>query len=622
MNMILHLFILLPLVGFMLSLIIPARNENPLSSCAYISVGIHLLLANLFLIYWLLNGHPTLDIKDLVILKIADFEFFLDFRFDQVTATYLFVGSILTFLVTMYSRYYLHREAGYKRFFNTILFFYSGYNIAIFSGNLETMFIGWEILGISSFLLIAFYRDRYLPVKNATKIFSIYRIGDVGLILAMWMAHHLFHENITFQKLHDDLLVHEHLQSQSWTGIFIALMFLVSAVVKSGQFPFSSWVPRAMEGPTPSSAIFYGSLSVHMGVFLMLRTFPFWEHQVSVRILIGLVGFTTAVIGNGIARVQSSIKSQIAYASVAQIGLIFIEIAAGFHLLALLHFAGNAFLRTYQLLVSPSVVSYLIREQFYSFSPHQKTIENSFPEKIRHTLYMLCLKEMNMDSLMYRYLWNPVKWTGNQLTFLTLNRALIFFIMTYTLGIFFMMNQAMLPEKVVSALPYLYSILGLVMVLKSFTKRQHARMAWVLVIVNHFYVALAISFNESFSYREVYLYLSGVIVAGVIGFLCLLWLRKLEGSIDLDRFHGHSYKHPKIALVFLLCSLGVAGFPISPTFIGEDLLFSHIREDQVLLAFFTSLSVIINGLSIVRIYARLFLGPHSKSVYEMAYRSS
>jgi formate hydrogenlyase subunit 3/multisubunit Na+/H+ antiporter MnhD subunit len=320
--------------------------------------------------------------------------------------------------------------------------------------------------------------------------------------------------------------------------------------------------------------------------------------------------------------VQSSIKSQIAYASVAQIGLIFIEIAAGFHVLALLHFAGNAFLRTYQLLVSPSVVSYLIREQFYSFSPHQKTIENSFPEKIRYTLYMLCLKEMNMDSLMYRYLWNPVKWAGHRLTFLTLNRALVFFIITYAAGIFCVMNQNLLPAKAVSALPYLFSFLGLMMVLKSFTKRQHACMAWVLVLMNHFYVALAISFNESFRYREVYLYLSGVIVAGLIGFLCLLRLRKLEGSIDLDRFHGHSYKHPKIALIFLLSALGVAGFPISPTFIGEDLLFSHIHEDQVVLAFFTSLSVIINGLSIVRIYARLFLGPHSKSVYEMAYRSS
>ena len=171
----------------------------------------------------------------------------------------MFVGSFLTFLVAIYSRVYLHRENGYKRFFNTILFFYVGYNIVIFSGNLETLFMGWEILGISSFLLIAFYRDRYLPVKNAVKVFSIYRIGDVGLILAMWMSHHLWHENITFLKLSNYELVSSQLQTHSLIGVFISLMILISAAAKSAQFPFSFWLPRAMEGPTPSSAIFYGA---------------------------------------------------------------------------------------------------------------------------------------------------------------------------------------------------------------------------------------------------------------------------------------------------------------------------------------------------------------------------
>jgi NADH:ubiquinone oxidoreductase subunit 5 (subunit L)/multisubunit Na+/H+ antiporter MnhA subunit len=84
----------------------------------------------------------------------------------------------------------------------------------------------------------------------------------------MWMSHHLWHENITFLKLSNYEMVHEHLQSHSFIGVFISIMILVSAAAKSAQLPFSSWLPRAMEGPTPSSAIFYGSLSVHLGVFL------------------------------------------------------------------------------------------------------------------------------------------------------------------------------------------------------------------------------------------------------------------------------------------------------------------------------------------------------------------
>ncbi|WP_428655950.1 proton-conducting transporter membrane subunit [Runella sp.] len=617
-----HIFILLPIVGFLISLLIPARKEGIISGVAFGTVGLHLASTIGFLGYWLFNGQPVLNIKDIVLFKSIGYEFFIDFCFDKIAATYLFVGSFLTFLVTIYSRYYLHRESGYKRFFNTILFFYVGYNTAILSGNLETLFIGWEILGISSFLLIAFYRDRYLPVKNAVKVFSIYRIGDVGLILAMWMSHHLFHENITFLKLSNYELVHEHLQSHTWIGVFISVMILISAAAKSAQLPFSSWLPRAMEGPTPSTAIFYGSLSVHLGVFLLLRTYPFWEHQLSVRILIALLGLFTAVITTGIARVQSSVKSQIAYASIAQIGLIFIEVAAGFEMLAMFHFAGNAFLRTYQLLVSPSVVSYLIREQFYNFSPRERSIEDFFPKKLEYTLYTLSVKEWNLDSFMYQYLWNPLKWAGNKMNFLTVNRVLIFFIPTYLIGMISLYYEDMIPANIHVYLPIFFSIIGLLMVLKSFTERKKARMSWILVILNHFWIALSISFNEHFTLDHTFLYLSGIIVAGGLGYICLNTLKSLEGNIDLDQFHGHSYKHPKLAFIFLMACLGVSGFPITPTFIGEDLIFSHIHENQAILAFSISLSFIIDGLAIIRIYARIFLGPHVKSVYETAYRSS
>lgn len=617
-----HFFILFPILGFIITMIIPVKEETLLSRTAFFTVGLHMIGAQVFMFYWLFHGSPTLDIKDLILFKAPNYVFFIDFSFDKITAVYLFVGSLLTFLITTYSRYYLHREDGYRRFFNAILAFYIGYNIVIFAGNLETLFIGWEILGISSFLLIAFYRNRYLPVKNAVKIFSIYRIGDVGLILAMWMSHHLWHENITFLKLENYELVSSQLQSHTAIGVFISLMILLTAAAKSAQLPFSSWLPRAMEGPTPSSAIFYGALSVHLGVFLLLRTSTFWEHQLSVRIAIGLLGLSTTILATGIARIQSSVKSQIAYSSIAQIGLIFIELAMGLENLALFHFAGNAFLRTYQLLVSPSVVSYLIREQFYNFSPHQRSIEDSFPKKIENTLYILCIKEWNLDSMMYRYLWNPLKWAGSKMNFLTLKRILIFFVPAYFLGVFFLFNSNLLPDQILQYLPFLFSLIGLLLVLKAFTERKLARKSWVLVIMNHFWVALSISFNEQFHFDHTIIYLSGIMVSGLLGLLCLFWLRSREGSSNLDQFHGYSYKYPRLAFIFLLTCLGLTGFPITPTFIGEDLIFSHIHEDQFVLASFTALSFILDGLAVIRIFARVFLGPHAKSMYEMAYRSS
>lgn len=606
-------FLLIPLIGFLISLVLPPKNENFLSIWAFSTVGLQLVLATIYVLFWLIGGAETLQIKELILYQNPDYIFQIDFLFDRVTAVYLMVGAILTFLVTLYSRYYLHREDGYKRFFNTTLFFYFGYCMIIFSGNLETLFIGWEILGISSFLLISFYRERYLPVKNAVKVFSIYRVADVGIILAMWASHHLWHQNITFYQLNNAELVHEHLSAHSAIGVFISCMFLLSAMAKSAQLPFSSWLPRAMEGPTPSSAIFYGSLSVHIGVFLLIRTYPFWEFQSSVRIAIALVGLLTTIIGTGIARVQSSVKSQIAYGSLAQIGLIFVEIAAGFEHLALFHFAGNAFLRTYQLLVSPSVVSYLIREKFYDFQPRKTTIEDSFPEKLHQTLYILCLKEWNLDTMMYQYLWNPLKKLGSKFNLFRGFPMILNFVLSYGIAIVLYLIRHQLPEKFLSYLPEVFALIALILVLKSFTERKSIRLAWWLVIVNHFWVAMALTINGNYDIAETEIYLSGIIVAGVIGAFTLQRLFAQEGKIYLNRFQGLIQTHPKIGLLFFLCCLGITGFPITTTFIGEDLIFTHIREDQYMLASLISLSFILDGLASIRIYARIFMGPHYKT---------
>ena len=621
MQSIIPYFILLPLLGFIISVILPKENENLISKSTIYSVGLHFLSFMVFFMYWLFNGHQTIDNKNLILFQSEGYEFFIDFCFDKITVVYMLVGSFLTFLVTIYCTYYLHREKGYKRFFNTITFFYLGYNVTIFSGNLETLFIGWEILGLSSFLLIAFYRDRYLPVKNAFKVFSIYRLGDVGLILAMWMSHHLFHENITFFQLQNDELVSHHLESHSIIGVFVALMILITAAAKSAQLPFSSWLPRAMEGPTPSSAIFYGSLSVHLGVFLMLRTVELWEHQISVRILIGLLGLTTSIVATGIARVQSSVKSQIAYSSISQIGLIFIELAFGLQTLALIHFAGNAFLRTYQLLVSPSTVSYLIREQFYNFVPRGKSLEDSFSKKIKYTFYILCLKEFNLDTFMFK-LWRPLKIMGRSLNFVNAKNILYYFIPAYLIGIICLYYEAYIPEKIHDLLPALFSFIGFVMVLKSYTERKNVHLAWILIIMNHFWIAIAISFNEHYKYTQSLLYLSGIVVMGIIGYFTISKLKSIEARVDLNQFNGHSYDHPKFAFVFLLSCLGLTGFPITPTFVGEDIIFTHIHEDQVALAFFTASSLIIDGIAAIRIYARVFLGPHVKTNHESAFKSS
>ncbi len=618
----LPVFVLWPLAGFLLSMFLNRKAERGLSFLSAFIVGMQALMVFVYCLLWLFDNHSTVFLEGPFIYQSTHYFFRLDFYFDKITATYAAVGAGLSFLVVVYSRYYMHREEGYKRFFNTILLFFSGYNLLVFSGNFETLFVGWEVLGLSSFLLIAFYRDRFLPVRNAVKVFSIYRIGDIGLLLAMWMSHHFWAHNITFRDLNNYILVDFQIHHASLAGYVISALILVAAAAKSAQLPFTSWLPRAMEGPTPSSAIFYGSLSVHVGVFLLLRTFTFWEHQLGVRIAIGMLGIFTTFIATGISRVQSSVKSQIAYASAAQIGLIFVELAAGFEKLALFHFAGNAFLRTYQLLVSPSIVSYLIREQFYHYSPHLKSLESSFPARLRNSLYILCLKEWNLDSFMYETIWNPIKRAARKVSFLNARNLLAFFLPSYLISLAGLYHKEILPVGLQHYLPLVFAFIGLLMVLKSFAERIELVYTWQLMIMSHFWLALAIGFNEEFDLNEIYFYLSGVVLSGSIGFWILRKIQKIEPGIDLSEFHGHVYEHPKMALVFLMACLGLSGFPITPTFIGVDLLFAHIKEDQILLAFFLSMSFVVGGLSVIRLYARVFLGPHIKNYHEVAYRSS
>lgn len=611
------LLLVIPILGFLISLFIPNKKESWLSKTALATTGINFILVVVLSSYWFVNDRVSFNLIEGSLYKEGDFNFFIDLFFDHITVAFLFIGSALTFMVVRFSRFYLHKESGYKRYFNNILFFYVGYMVVVLAGNFETLFMGWEILGLSSFLLIAFYRQRYLPVKNAIKVFSIYRIGDIGMLLAMWMSHHLWHSNITFISLHNYDLVHNQLMSHSGIGVFISLMLLLAAVAKSAQLPFSTWLPRAMEGPTPSSAIFYGSLSVHMGAFLLLRTHPFWEHQFSVKLLIVVIGLSTAILSNMMSRVQTTIKGKVAYSSSAQIGLIFIEIALGFEWLALIHIAGNAFLRTYQLLISPSVVSYMIREQFFTFQKESIVSNiNLNGSRISQALFLLSLKEWHLESLLFRVVFKPLKYLRELLSFLTPGTVLWIVIPMYVIG----MVMAKYYEGVYFSFRYdlalVAGFMAFVMVAKSYNERSSSRLAWILSVFAHFFIDLAVTFNDHFNSQEAGIYLGGILFSGIIGFVCLNLLRKWEQKpIGLNRFHGLISSYPKLGIIFLLSALGVAGFPITSAFLGEDLILTHISEEQWLLAALFSFTFIVNGIAVIRIYARLFLA-HSDNTFQ------
>lgn len=621
MENLLAVFLLIPLLGLIISLFFPEAKEKWISTTILIAMGTYVLFTILFISVWLWSDVDYINIKEISLYNSGDYSFFIDFYFDKLSAVYLLFSGILSYLIALYSRVYLHKEPGYKRFFTTFLLFFISIQIIVLAGNFETLFIGWEILGVSSFLLIAYYRHRYLPVRNGLKVFSIYRIADVGILITMWLSHHLWHENITFEQLNNSQLVAEHLVTHQSVGIIISLAILLAACVKSAQFPFSSWLPRAMEGPTPSSAIFYGSIAVHIGVFLLLRTMVFWQSILVIKILIILIGIVTAIMATVSSRVQYSAKAQIAYSSVAQIGVIFIEVGLGFEILALIHLTSNAFLRSYQLLISPSMVTYYIREQFYQFVPYEEKPKSRLHKKYEATIFLIGLNEWKLDQFLYKVFWNPIKYIGKPLINFQPKPIIHLGLALLPFPLFLLTGLVGFTDTQHIVLPAVIAGIALFMVIRTFSERKNPLLAWVMLSFSHIWILLAITFNDAFNLWDAIFYLSGIVIAGIIGYYLLYFLAKKE-KFNLNDFYGLALKRKNTAFYFLLCSLGLMGFPITTTFLGEDLLFTHIEEHQLLLATIISLTYILTGISLMRMYARIFMGPVKDNEIPMARRSA
>ena len=178
------LFLTVPFKAFLATLPWHNKCEQAIGKIVRSAKVFIIVMALSFFSGWLMNGLVPISFKVATLYETDHFVFAIQLYYDEITAVFSIVGALLFFLVATFSKYYMHRDEGYKRFFNTILLFATAYNFIILAGNFETLFIGWEIKGICSFILIAFYRNRYLPVKNAFKAVTNYRISDVALMLA------------------------------------------------------------------------------------------------------------------------------------------------------------------------------------------------------------------------------------------------------------------------------------------------------------------------------------------------------------------------------------------------------------------------------------------------------
>ncbi|MEX2264467.1 MAG: proton-conducting transporter membrane subunit [Bryobacteraceae bacterium] len=325
---------------------------------------------------------------------------------DRLSMTYVLITVILVGLIGAFSSRYLHREQGYFRFFALLHLFALGSLLIFASGSFDLLVVGWELVGITSVLLIAFFQERPEPVRGALHVFGVYRACDIGLLVAVVVLHHVAGSASYGQLLKGAWPA----QTSAVTGgaaTAVALLLIIAASGKSAQVPFSGWLPRAMEGPTPSSAVFYGAIAVHAGTYLLLRAQPILAASPVASFAVVVIGAITAIHGTMAGRACANAKTSLAYASLSQIGIIFVEIGFGFTWLALVHVVGHAASRTLQFLRAPSMLHDY--HQMHSaaggnLQPTGAHYESLLPAGMRRWLYRLALDRGHHDTILERFL--------------------------------------------------------------------------------------------------------------------------------------------------------------------------------------------------------------------------
>ena len=274
---------------------------------------------------------------------------------DALSVPYVCFSSGLCWLVNAFAGKYLHREPGFTRFFVLLALFGAGMNLMVLADSIDVLFAGWEFVGISSALLIGFFHERTNAVRAALRAFTTYRICDVGILVASVVIHRAVGSG-DFDKLFGVNWPHGSCLVSAGTATAVSLLLVFASLGKTAQVPFSGWLPRAMEGPTPSSAIFYGALSIHAGAYVLLRCEALLDRAPLARAALVTIGVGTAVHAALVGKVQTDLKSVLAYASMTQASLILVEIGMGWRVIPLVHVVSHAVLRSLQILRSPSAL--------------------------------------------------------------------------------------------------------------------------------------------------------------------------------------------------------------------------------------------------------------------------
>ncbi len=359
------IILFLPLLGFIVTLLLGKKIKliyNFENAIIIIAFSLSVVLAFIKLSYYpqntVVGEFQWINLGNLPVLGPVSID--LGIMVDNIAALMIIVVSLISMLVHIFSIAYMKGDKRYNRYFAYLGIFTFSMNGIVFTHNILMMYIFWELVGLSSYLLIGFWYEKKSASDAGKKAFIVNRVGDLGMfsgILILFYTYHTF----TFDKIFQQIgMGHIPFNSEFWLTVTGILIFC-GAIGKSAQFPLHVWLPDAMEGPTPVSALIHAATMVAAGVYLVIRVFPILSG--GALFFIAIIGALSAFIPATIALTQNDIKKVLAYSTISQLGYMILSLGVGAYSFAFFHLITHAFFKALLFLGSGSVIHAMHHEQ-------------------------------------------------------------------------------------------------------------------------------------------------------------------------------------------------------------------------------------------------------------------
>ncbi len=359
--------LLSPLVGTLILMILQNSSRESSSLVSNLSILSSFLLSVFTLYLFYSTNSVAISSNVLTFAEIKLFSLYFGLYIDSLSLIMSVVVTSVSLLVHYYSISYMKDDKSFNRFFIYTNFFTFSMLMIVFSNNFFQLFIGWELVGLSSYLLIGFWIKKESAIKANYKAFLVNRVGDVGLLLGLCLIF-LSYNTTDYNQIFEIKTIISSNETQIFGGSFntlsaICFLLFVGAMAKSAQVPLQFWLPDSMEGPTPISALIHAATMVTAGIYMVARLSPLYELTEDVLLFILYIGSITAFFLGLVALVQNDIKRIIAYSTISQLGYMTAALGASLYSLAMFHLITHAFFKALLFLCAGSIIIKCHHEQ-------------------------------------------------------------------------------------------------------------------------------------------------------------------------------------------------------------------------------------------------------------------